>query len=105
MTVTISARFTKVALSEYFERHKLVLRYRPKNIGLDTIACVFKARTNVGDGLPIDAILDGFEVRRNVVRRYADDFEQSLQSQPSHSIVGQRILRNSMQFLLNGINR
>ncbi len=70
---------------------------------LDTIACVFKAIANIGDSLPIDVILGGLEARRNVVRRHAYDFQQALQSKPSHSIAGQRILRNSMQCLLNRV--
>lgn len=100
-----SAGFPKVPFCAYFERHELVLRYRPKKVGFNTIACIFKAITNVGNDLPIDAILDGFEVRRNVARRDADNLEQPLQSQPSHPIISERILRNFMQFLLNGVNR
>ena len=81
------------------------MRYCPKNTGLDALACIFEAATNVGYGLPIDIILDDFEVRWNMVRRYADHFEQSLQRHSAHSIVGQRFLWNSLQSLVNGFNR
>jgi len=74
-------------------------------MGLDTIAGVFKAISNVGHSLPVDAVLGGFEPRRNMVRRYADDFKQPFQSQSQHSIVGEHIFRNAAQSLFDGANR
>jgi hypothetical protein len=62
-----SSRFTKVPLSAYLERPELFLRYRPKHMALNPIACVFKAIANIGNGLPVDAILGGLEAGRNVV--------------------------------------
>jgi hypothetical protein len=74
-------------------------------MGLDTIARVFKAITDVGDGLPIHIIVCGLEARRNVGRRYAYDFQQPLQSKPSRSITSERSLRDPVQYLLNRVNR
>ena len=74
-------------------------------MGLHTVARVFKAITNIGDSLPIDAILGGLKARRNVGRRHAYDFQQALQSKPSRSIAGQLSFRNSLQCFLNGTNR
>jgi hypothetical protein len=40
-----------------------------------------------------------------VGRGHAYDFQQALQSKPSHSIAGQLSFRNSLQCFLNGTNR
>jgi len=57
MTFSYSTRFTNVSLCARSQRHKFVLPYQPKNVGLDTVARVFKTIADVGDGLPIDVIL------------------------------------------------
>ena len=55
-----------VPLCASLKRHKFILRYRPKNIGFYAISRVFQPIPYVVDGLPIDAILDCPEVRRDV---------------------------------------
>ena len=60
LRMTVTARlccFAKFALCACFQRRKRVMRYRPRAHRLDTIARIFEARADVGDGLPIDIFL------------------------------------------------
>jgi len=96
--------FAKMALCACFQRRKLVVRYRPKHLSLNTVARVFEAFADVGDGLPIDVCLGGFHACWNVLGSYADYFQHSLQRHSFPPIVNEFLSRNSGQYSFDLVN-
>jgi hypothetical protein len=70
-----------------FERRQVILDHAPDDGMLEAVVAVAQDVADTGDVAPGDLGVRGFEIVRQVARRFRDDFDASLGGKPQPSLA------------------